>query len=79
MDGDPIDACSIAAYLSLLDLKVPKIQLASNKNGDMEDFEIVGDLSSSVSLPFTTIPLILAIQKVLTKNILLNKFTHFIA
>jgi exosome complex RNA-binding protein Rrp42 (RNase PH superfamily) len=40
MNGDPLDACSIACYVAMQSCQVPKITLYPGESGRMEDFEI---------------------------------------
>lgn len=66
LDGDPTDACSIACYVALRSCRFPKVDLYAGESGAMEDFEIAGDLSESISIDALKIPILLTILKVLS-------------
>ena len=63
MDGDPLDICSIAAYVALSCTKIPEVQLRG-KTGFEDNFEIVGDMERSKSLNCTRIPICITLAKV---------------
>lgn len=65
MDGDPLDACSIAAYVALNCTKIPKVEIFLGESGCPEDFEVTGDLGEALSLNAKNIPICISSSKVL--------------
>lgn len=63
MDGDPLDVCSIAAFVALNCAKVPEVQLRG-KAGLEDNFEIVGDMEKSKNLNCAHIPICITLAKV---------------
>lgn len=64
LDGDPLDACSIAALVALTCTKIPQTELSLGESGEPEDFELVGDLASANLLDVSKIPVIVTVNKV---------------
>ncbi len=64
MDGDPLDACSVAMYVALNCTKIPKIELFVGESGSMEDFEVCGDLGEAVTLNAIHVPLCISSCKI---------------
>jgi len=64
MDGDPRDACSLAAYVALKCTKVPKLEYFLSENGAIEDFELCGDMGDAILLECGKIPIIITVLQV---------------
>ena len=64
MDGDPLDACSIATYVALNCTKIPKVEIFLGESGSPEDFEVNGDLGEALSLQALNIPICISSSKV---------------
>ena len=64
MDGDPLDACSIATYVALNCTKIPKVEIFLGESGSPEDFEVNGDLGEALSLQARNIPICISSSKV---------------
>ena len=64
MDGDPLDACSIATYVALNCTKIPKVEIFLGESGSPEDFEVNGDLGEALSLKASNIPICISSSKV---------------
>ena len=64
MDGDPLDMCSVAAFVALNCTKVPKVELCAGASGKMEAFEICGDLGDGVSIETDRVPICVTMVKV---------------
>lgn len=64
MDGNPLDACSIATHVALNCTKIPKVQIFLGESGKPEDFEVNGDLGESISLNAKNIPICVSSAKV---------------
>ena len=64
MDGDPLDACSIATYVALNCTKIPKVEIFVGESGNPEDFEVNGDLGHALSLKAFDIPICISSSKV---------------
>lgn len=65
MDGDIIDACSLAMYAALTSTRLPKIQLLMGEAGVYDDFEVVGDCAEATTLPLNNLPICITAFKVL--------------
>jgi exosome complex RNA-binding protein Rrp42 (RNase PH superfamily) len=65
MDGDPLDACSIATYIALNCTKIPKIEVYVGESGNPEDFEVTGDLGEAILLNARDIPICVSSCKVI--------------
>lgn len=66
MDGDPLDACSIATYVALNSTKIPKVDVFLGESGMPEDFEVNGDLGESTLLKAKELPICVSSSKVPT-------------
>ena len=64
MDGDSLDACSIAMYVALNCTKIPKIELFVGESGNMEDFEVCGDLGEAITLNAIHVPICVSSCKI---------------
>jgi exosome complex RNA-binding protein Rrp42 (RNase PH superfamily) len=64
MDGDPLDICSIAAYVALNCTKVPKVELCAGTSGSMESFEVCGDLGDGYAINTDGVPVCVTMVKV---------------
>lgn len=64
-DGDPLDACSLAAYVALQCTKVPKLELSVGESGSAEDFEVSGDLADALRLHVDKVPITITVYKVI--------------
>ena len=64
IDGDPLEACSVAAQAALACTVIPATQPIPGESGLLEDFEVVGDLSLGSSVRADDVPLCIAISKV---------------
>lgn len=64
MDGDVRDACSIAVYAALKSTKIPKIELLIGESGDIEDFDLCGDLGDALPLACYKIPIVITVLKI---------------
>jgi exosome complex RNA-binding protein Rrp42 (RNase PH superfamily) len=69
MDGDPLDACSIATYVALNCTKIPKVDIFLGESGLPEDFEVNGDLGESTSLNAKELPICVSSSKVVTLSV----------
>ena len=76
MDGNPLDACSIATHIALNCTKIPKVQIFLGESGKPEDFEVNGDLGESISLNAKSIPICVSSAKVRC-NYLVSSITMF--
>lgn len=65
MDGDPLDACSIATYIALNCTKIPKIEVYVGESGIPEDFEVTGDLGEAILLNARDLPICVSSCKVI--------------
>jgi exosome complex RNA-binding protein Rrp42 (RNase PH superfamily) len=67
MDGNPLDVCSMASYVAMQKLKIPKTIQTIGKNSLSQvlwDFDIVSDPSEAVTYNFRNIPIIVSIAKI---------------
>lgn len=64
MDGDPLEICSIAALLALNCTKEPKVELYPGESGEMEDFDISGDISEGLPVDTTNVPICITVLKI---------------
>jgi exosome complex RNA-binding protein Rrp42 (RNase PH superfamily) len=64
MDGDPLDACSAAAFLALGCTRVPSTELVAGETGLLEDFDVIGDLALSKPISTQTVPISITVAKV---------------
>jgi exosome complex RNA-binding protein Rrp42 (RNase PH superfamily) len=62
-DGNPLDACSVASYLSLQCCKIPKVDLFEGDGGNVEDFDVSGDLADSHYFDVRTVPILMSAYK----------------
>jgi exosome complex RNA-binding protein Rrp42 (RNase PH superfamily) len=69
MDGNPLDACSWAVYCALQCTRIPSTEVFKGESGQLEDFEIAGDMCQSAPLfPATTtspVPITITVSKVI--------------
>ena len=63
-DSYPLDACSIATREALLCTKLPQLQMKVGDSGLPENFDVCGDISSTVALPTKDLPICLSVAKV---------------
>jgi exosome complex RNA-binding protein Rrp42 (RNase PH superfamily) len=64
MDGDILDASSIATFIALSSTKVPKVDVIVGESGNLEDFDVVGFLSSGVDIATQKMPVLITVAKV---------------
>ena len=64
LNGDPLDACSMAIYSALKCTKIPKIELLTGPSGIAEDFEVIGDIVSAIDFPTDCVPICTTFAKV---------------
>ena len=64
LDGDPLDACSMAIYAALHTTKIPRVELLTGPSGLPTDFEVVGDVSAALDFPAERVPLCVTFAKV---------------
>mmetsp|Transcript_99340 Transcript_99340/g.195130 ORF Transcript_99340/g.195130 Transcript_99340/m.195130 type:complete len:304 (-) Transcript_99340:12-923(-) len=64
LDGDPLDACSMAAYVALSCCTIPATESIPGESGLMEDFEVSGDISQGTHVAVDRFPIILTLCKV---------------
>lgn len=63
-DGNPIDVCSIATYVALACTTIPATEAIPGESGQMEDFDVSGDVSDGVPVAVAAVPLVVTIAKV---------------
>jgi hypothetical protein len=64
MDGDPLDACSAAAFLALGCTRVPRTELVAGETGLLEDFDVLGDLALAKPISIQSVPISITVAKV---------------
>ncbi|KAJ1439625.1 ribosomal protein S5 domain 2-type protein [Ochromonadaceae sp. CCMP2298] len=64
MDGDPLDACSAAAFLALGCTRVPRTELVAGETGLLEDFDVLGDLALAKPISTQSVPISITVAKV---------------
>lgn len=66
MDGNPLDACSWAVYSALQCTKIPSTEVFKGESGQLEDFEIVGDMCQALPLfpSISPIPITITVSKI---------------
>ena len=64
MDGNVLDACSIAAFVGLSCTRIPKTELIVGDTGEMEDFDVIGSLSEGHDLIASNVPICIAVAKI---------------
>jgi exosome complex component RRP42 len=64
VDGDPLDACSMAVYAALQTTKIPRLELLTGPSGVPNDFEVVGDVSAALDFPAEQVPLCITLAKI---------------
>jgi exosome complex RNA-binding protein Rrp42 (RNase PH superfamily) len=64
LDGDPLDVCSVAAYIALQSTRIPKIDTIIGESGRPDDFQVCGDLASSKALQINHIPIYITVVKI---------------
>jgi len=64
MDGNPLDACSIAAQVALQCTRIPRTEAIPGESGLLEDFEVIGDLAESTFVQAQAVPLFVTVAKV---------------
>lgn len=64
MDGDPLDACSMACFAALTCTKLPKVELIVGESGTFEDFDVLGDLAEGTNINTESVPVYVTISKV---------------
>ena len=57
LDGDPLDACSMAIYSALKTTKIPRVELVLGPSGQAVDFEVVGSTASALAFPAEDVPI----------------------
>ena len=63
-DGFPLDACSVAAREALVCTKLPKVQVKVGDSGQPENFDVDGDISTTVGLATNDLPICHTMAKV---------------
>jgi exosome complex RNA-binding protein Rrp42 (RNase PH superfamily) len=64
VDCNILDACSIAMYVALDCTRVPALKLIPGERGEMEDFEVMGDLTRAGELSVVALPLLITVHRV---------------
>lgn len=64
MDGNPLDACSIAAQVALQCTRIPRTEAIPGESGLLEDFEVIGDLAESTLVQAQGVPVFVTVAKV---------------
>mmetsp|Transcript_14095 Transcript_14095/g.24826 ORF Transcript_14095/g.24826 Transcript_14095/m.24826 type:complete len:304 (-) Transcript_14095:65-976(-) len=64
MDGNPLDACSIAAQVALQCTRIPRTEAIPGESGLLEDFEVIGDLAESTFVQAQGVPVFVTVAKV---------------
>lgn len=62
--GDPLDACSMAIYAALSVTKIPKLEPVTGPSGQLDDFEVVGDIDDATTFSATQVPICTTFAKV---------------
>lgn len=75
MDGNPLDACSIAAQVALQCTRIPRTEAIPGESGLLEDFEVIGDLAESSLVQAQGVPVFVTVAKV--RNLRLLRL-HFV-
>lgn len=65
IDGNIIDAASMAIYAALHCTKIPKIELVVGESGGFEDFDVSSDLAEAKNIIVNDVPLCVTAAKVL--------------
>ena len=65
MDGNIIDAASMAIYTALRCTRIPKTELIVGESGRHEDFDVSSDLAEARNLQLKDVPLCVTAFKVL--------------
>jgi exosome complex RNA-binding protein Rrp42 (RNase PH superfamily) len=66
MDGNPLDASSWAVYAALQCTRIPSTEVFKGESGQLEDFEIAGDMCESAPLmpALSPVPITVTVSKV---------------
>jgi exosome complex component RRP42 len=64
LDGDPLDACSMAIYSALKCTMIPRVELVLGPSGAAEDFEVVGSPASATPFPADDVPICTTFAKI---------------
>ena len=63
-DGNPVDACSFATYNALKCTHIPKTEAFVGESGQLEDFDISGEVVESAKFEPSSLPLVVTVTKV---------------
>jgi exosome complex RNA-binding protein Rrp42 (RNase PH superfamily) len=74
VDGEPLDACSLAAYVALHCTRLPALHLKVGSSGVFDDFDLDEDMASNTQLHVGQLPIVISLYKV--GNSLLVDSTH---
>lgn len=64
LNGDPLDACSMAIYAALSVTKIPKLEPVTGPSGQLDDFEVVGDVDDAITFSARDVPICTTFAKV---------------
>lgn len=64
VDGDPVFASSLASYIALKVLNIPKVKLINGESGEPDDFDVCGDVVDATTLDVSNVPIIINISKI---------------
>lgn len=64
LNGDPLDACSMAIYAALSVTKIPKLEPIMGVSGLLDDFEVVGNTDDANSFPMYDVPICITFVKI---------------
>jgi exosome complex RNA-binding protein Rrp42 (RNase PH superfamily) len=62
LDCNLVDAASYAIYAALDCTRLPQIQLKPGERGELQDFDVCGDLAKAVPLPLRDVPILFTIH-----------------
>lgn len=68
MDGNIIDAASMAIFAALRCTRIPKTELIVGESGRFEDFDVSSDLAEAKNLELNDVPLSLTACKVMENS-----------
>jgi exosome complex RNA-binding protein Rrp42 (RNase PH superfamily) len=69
LDGNPVDMCSVAACVALGCTTIPATEPIPGESGQLEDFNVSGDVSDGSPVDVSAFPLAVTLAKVTLNNI----------